>query len=285
MHQKTICWGLISLINNLLLVNLVLGECIEDTVYKEYTDCEHRIKEQYQNITSCTIITHIIDECPDILRSCKSDAEIQDIHADLIKENIAQNISLEDCEVVKKYRSEGWLGTSVPANCTKEMDQKLRGDFNTCSSEVAANVTIILNNTDQLSRNFTKVTCDTLTTLSENCKGILDECITEIDKNALFEEQLRNITTHLQSLMNTTEVMPPLNSCNTTQTTSVNVADDIANIYSSTKKIVKALSENEKSNPHQILFGSSSGAQERISSVEMNLIVILFFTVIYSWII
>jgi len=266
----------------LTLVHSLRGECVEESVYKQYADCEKQIKEQYQSVSTCAIITHIIDDCPEILKSCKSDVEIKDIHADLIKENIAHKISLDDCEIVGKYRAEGFLGTSIPPNCTKEMDTKLRSDFQNCSTKLAdAVVPSVPDKT-----NFTKVevlvqvTCDTLLKLSTQCKGILDECITEEDKTALFNEQLKSLTSHLQTVLNTTESLPSLSSCNATEPDSIaDVASNIASIYSSTKKIVKALSENENSNREHILFGSGSpGSLTGHLSMSTLLFVVVFFS-------
>jgi len=240
------------------LISSLSGNCDEATANKDYFDC----RDKYKEGTTCSIITNIIDSCSSVLANCRSDEEVQDINADLIKANLAgQNTSLEDCEIVNKYRADGLLGNITRRNCTPEEDTQIKRDFHDCAYNVSNQLQPIKDTIPRETVN--QVICDTLKNASDTCKGILNKCAVQAkNEEDLYNAQLENNKKFLQEMLNVTTDAPTLESCNIKPRVSIlqaasDAINHIAGVYESTKEIEKALSGESESKEQMITVESA----------------------------
>jgi len=175
---------------------------------------------------------------------------IKDINVDLIKANLAQNRSLDDCDIVNEYRSEGLLG-SVKANCTPEEKTQIKRDFFNCSYsivevvETLGNLTLI---------NLNKIICDTIQNVTTSCKGLLGQCSGLTDRDQIYSAQMENIKTYIQDKLNVSDTVAAVDLCKLSA--QVEAGMDLFNdVVNSAKEIKKALVDGNESSSQQQQIG------------------------------
>jgi len=263
------------------LVIPVTGDCDEVAINTEYSDCRNKYKED-SGLTHCAIISNIIGDCSVLLESCRSAVEIKDINADLIKANIAQNISLHGCDIVEDYRSDGLVGPEhQPPNCTAEQEIQLKSDFENCTY---AHTTRLETDKDNIqTQTVDKVMCDTLQNVSDACRGMLDQCFKTEKQEEEFNAQMEIIFTYIKVWLPSSTVSYVACNVTTPQDDIDLVMNNIKNVFEYTKKIVGSLSES-RDTVLQHLDNGADGAGTHITqntSLIMVLLTILHLSTKY----